>query len=1371
MTRIQKSLLVVAVLLLMAACSTMVPRPGWNKSLGPVVPHDSFPADCALCHESGSWNKIKPDFVFDHKARTGVALLGAHATATCLLCHNDRGPVKTFADRGCSGCHQDIHRGRQGARCEDCHNQSNWKPLAAIETHSRTRFPLIGAHAAVACFRCHPGAPVGNFESPSIACADCHRADAAKVKNPDHTSLSLTGDCQKCHTQSKWRPASFTHPASFPLSGGHANPQCSACHTSGAYTGLSTECSSCHMSTFQRTASPNHVIAGFGTNCTQCHNTTRWQGAQITHPAAFPLVKGHAGRSCIQCHTTPGVYSGLSTDCSSCHLDDYQLTANPNHAAANISTTCTNCHNTTRWQGARFSHPASFALTKGHAGRSCNQCHTTPGVFTGLSTDCASCHTADYQRTTSPPHASAGYPTTCAQCHTTTQWQGATFTHTPNFPLTLGHAGRACNQCHTTPGVFTGLSTDCASCHTGTYQATTNPKHVAPAFPTNCTQCHNTTRWTGASFSHTTSFPLADGHAGRACNQCHTTPGVYTGLSTTCSSCHLTTYQHTTNPNHVTAGFPTNCTQCHNTRQWQGATFAHTSTFPLTNGHAGRGCTLCHTTPGVYTGLSTTCSSCHLTNYQNTTNPNHATAGYPTTCTQCHNTRQWQGATFTHPAAFPLTNGHAGRGCTLCHTTPGVYTGLSTACSNCHLADFQRTTNPNHAAANFSQTCTDCHNTTRWQGASFRHSTTFPLTNGHAGRGCTVCHTIPGTYAGLSTACYTCHTPDYQRTTNPNHAAAGFPVFCKQCHTTVSWQGAVFNHAASFPLTAGHAGRACNTCHTTPGVFTGLSTTCSTCHLDDYQHTTNPNHVSLAYPTNCTQCHNTTRWQGATFTHPATFPLTNGHSGRGCTLCHTTPGVYTGQSTACSSCHNDEYARTVNPKHSTPAFSHACTQCHNTTRWTGAIFQHPTTFALSNGHAGRACVLCHTTPGVYTGLNSSCVTCHMTAYQQTTAPNHASLAYPTTCTQCHTTTRWQGAVFNHPSSFPLTSGHAGRACTTCHATPGVYTGLTTACSSCHNDEYARTTTPKHSTPAFSHTCTQCHNTATWTGANFPHPASFALTNGHGGRACVQCHTVPGVYSGLSTACVSCHQTAFQQTTNPNHVSAGFPTACTQCHNTTHWQGATFNHPATFPLTNAHAGRTCTVCHTTPGTFAGLSAACSSCHDDEYVRTTNPRHSAPAFGHTCTQCHNTTRWTGAAFPHPATFALTNGHAGRTCVQCHTVPGVYTGRSTACASCHLTRYQQTTNPNHAQLGYPTTCNTCHNTTTWANATFNHTFPITSGPHRNLRCIDCHTVPAATPVFSCTHCHEHRQSAAANDHQGVNNYVWTSQACFQCHPQGRH
>ena len=118
-------------------------------------------------------------------------------------------------------------------------------------------------------------------------------------------------------------------------------------------------------------------------------------------------------------------------------------------------------------------------------------------------------------------------------------------------------------------------------------------------------------------------------------------------------------------------------------------------------------------------------------------------------------------------------------------------------------------------------------------------------------------------------------------------------------------------------------------------------------------------------------------------------------------------------------------------------------------------------------------------------------------------------------------------------------------------------------------------------------------------------------------------------------------------------------------------------------------------------------------------------------------------------------------------------VYKGTPRDCYGCHKTKYDQTTNPNHVAAGFPTTCETCHKATdtSWNQGTFNHTwFPITSGRHSGFQCAQCHTTPSNFTLFSCTTGGCHPQSETNGHHNGVPGYVYSSPACYSCHPTGR-
>ncbi|MGE3165241.1 MAG: hypothetical protein AB7O52_10075 [Planctomycetota bacterium] len=448
-----------ALLLLVVStqCLSIAPRNSWDaKKWGPVVSHETFPADCSLCHFPDRWDVLKPDFRFDHATETGFALVGAHAQAACLRCHNDRGAVSAYVARGCGGCHPDPHRDKLGPDCERCHNVETWEPSGLIAEHFATRFPLTGIHASTPCELCHVRGPTGDFKGAPTTCDVCHAGDAASAVAFNHIASGLNTDCERCHTPLGWGGASIRHD-SFPLIGGHAGRGCQECHVGGVFAGLSTHCYSCHQADYS--AAPLHAALGYPTTCENCHSVFGWDGAFVAHDA-FPLTGGHSGLDCAQCHP-PGTFRGLSSQCITCHQGDFNTA--PDHVNLGFSTQCELCHSTQTWSGAVIDHSV-FPLSGGHGGLQCTQCHT--GGFLGIDPACSSCHAGDFAM--APDHMSLNFPMQCENCHNTTSWNNVSFVHA--FPLQDEH-NVPCNQCHTTSmtTVF-----NCLSCHP---QSETDPDH------------------------------------------------------------------------------------------------------------------------------------------------------------------------------------------------------------------------------------------------------------------------------------------------------------------------------------------------------------------------------------------------------------------------------------------------------------------------------------------------------------------------------------------------------------------------------------------------------------------------------------------------------------------------------------------------------------------------------------------------------------------------------------------------------------------------------------------------------------------------------------------------------------------------------
>ncbi|MCJ7581186.1 MAG: hypothetical protein MUP98_11715, partial [Candidatus Aminicenantes bacterium] len=257
--------------------------------------------------------------------------------------------------------------------------------------------------------------------------------------------------------------------------------------------------------------------------------------------------------------------------------------------------------------------------------------------------------------------------------------------------------------------------------------------------------------------------------------------------------------------------------------------------------------------------------------------------------------------------------------------------------------------------------------------------------------------------------------------------------------------------------------------------------------------------------------------------------------------------------------------------------------------------------------------------------------------------------------------------------------------------------------------------------------------------------------------------------GHSSDCVSCHLSTFQNTTDPDHELLSFPTDCETCHSTSAetWEGAEIVHD-TFVLTGQHLLADCIDCHA-DGIYAGHSSDCVSCHLSTFQNTTDPDHELLSFPTDCETCHSTSAetWENAFFDHNVVWLLQGAHTTLDCSQCHT-SGSEPPRE--CYGCHAEDYDETSDPDHEAVSFPTVCEFCHYPThiTWTQAQFEHDFPIDSGNHSILGCTDCH-LTANYLDFSCIHCHSHNSSKTNNRHKGIVGYSYSSQACYACHLDG--
>ena len=355
---------------------------------------ESLGADCVSCHNEDGWARTN----FDHST-TRFSLRGKHEDVSCNACH----PGERYKDIGteCQSCHviNDVHDGRHGRACEDCHSEKKWGEIL-FDHDSDTDFTLRGEHNSLQCDACHKSSPLE--ESPGNLCIDCHQTD-------DTHSGKNGEECSDCHDESNWSDTRFDHlrDAKFELRGKHSELSCGVCHSGPLYEDpLQTECVACHAY--------SDVHRGQqGQQCSNCHNEESWhQDVVFDHDLTdFPLIGLHAVVPCEECHIS-GSFKGTDMACDACHKsdDEHRGTLGPD---------CFNCHNPAGWELWRFDHArqADYPLGGAHENLVCDACHRQQVQDqVRQSSSCISCHRSD------DIHG-GGYGNHCERCHVSDRFE------------------------------------------------------------------------------------------------------------------------------------------------------------------------------------------------------------------------------------------------------------------------------------------------------------------------------------------------------------------------------------------------------------------------------------------------------------------------------------------------------------------------------------------------------------------------------------------------------------------------------------------------------------------------------------------------------------------------------------------------------------------------------------------------------------------------------------------------------------------------------------------------------------------------------------------------------------------------------------
>jgi putative hemolysin len=584
------------------------------------------------------------------------------------------------------------------------------------------------------------------------------------------------------------------------------------------------------------------------------------------------------------------------------------------------------------------------------------------------------------------------------------------------------------------------------------------------------------------------------------CKACHAAPWEADRMDDRCSTCHVDVAVEMKNPESVHGRMmqidpQAQCRTCHPEHNGsdavltilEGWQFPHEVArfslkgHPLTAEKEPFLCTDCHGKDVTRFDVLT-CLNCHIRMDMEFMVEHQVTFGE--NCLECHDGVDRFGNDFDHNQfAFKLNGRHAAVQCSQCHvmaTTVSALQATGQDCFSCHAKD-----DPHQGS--LGTDCAACHSPDGWKPSSFDHNRSdFKLNGAHAQVTCEKCH-INGVFKGTPRDCFSCH-----QQIDPHLGSLG--TECAACHSPDGWKPSSFDHNRSdFKLNGAHAQVTCEKCHVNR-VFKGTPIDCFSCHQQIDPH-------MGQFSTACEKCHTTDAWKPASFDHNTTsFTLTGSHINVDCKSCHIN-GIYKNTPKDCFSCHSAKDAHQGQ-------FGRNCGACHQTTKWSGAKFDHnATAFPLIGNHVKLNCRSCHTND-VFKGTPTDCFSCHA-------KDDHHNGQFGQDCSICHIPTGWKNITFDHNSSaFPLTGKHALLDCSQCHFS-GQFK-IPTDCASCHVE-------PAFHAGALGTNCVQCHTTSGWSAAIFAGTHPVALGQNfldHHGATCKTCHTT----TVNQFTCLACHET-------------------------------------------------------------------------------------------------------------------------------------------------------------------------------------------------------------------------------------------------------
>ncbi len=744
----------------------------------------------SLCLGAGQAH-AQDDFLKSSPGPLAYSHSALDETARCNDCHTGG---KGLSNSKCLGCHDHsnlrrrINAGKglhastkvRGRKCEHCHldhkgrryDLMGWRAIGGEKSfdHRLTGWKLGGKHKAIACSKCHKKKNrqgLRTYLGEDTLCGSCHKRD-----QPHGFKRRAMLACERCHTESVWKPPKrrmkFDHDlkadARMPLVGTHADVSCGKCHPKSQFNlrkDPPDNCRNCH-----KTNHKGHLFDK--KKCSWCHSprfrSLRKFRFNHSRRTKFDLAGAHGRLGCFKCHTKRLGKRKPNRNCEVCHSADNKH--RDRFKQFGRPPKCNLCHPSSSWKPNVFNHNrrTKFRLTGKHATTTCRNCHRgkRPYMFERFNrkkVGCMGCHKHKNA------HDRDFKDKDCLRCHKAPGKRQMTarsvgIYHGPKarFPLVAKHKSVACTKCHVND-VYKDTPMECGvRCHEDSlHKGRLGDK---------CSRCHTAGLWKATRFDHDTdtTWPLNGLHKKiNKCEDCHPNR-VYKGTPTNCSAkgCHAKDDAHK-------GRLGKDCERCH--LETGENLFNHNtmSRWKLTGQHLVTRCSECHAKL-TFKPLPTKCVACHP-------EPTVHKGQYGTRCEQCHTTKSFRNIRALHDVGdFSLKGSHNRLACRRCHKDNRALAGSGNLCINCHRQD-------DIHSNSLSPRCGRCHTQWAFAPARFNHTTVgCNLSGQHRTLPCADCHKT-GSYGALSPQCGACHR-DIAFNRGGTHTAY---TTCSGCHNPNAW--------------------------------------------------------------------------------------------------------------------------------------------------------------------------------------------------------------------------------------------------------------------------------------------------------------------------------------------------------------------------------------------------------------------------------------------------------------------------------------------------------------------------------------------------------------------------------------------------------